>query len=162
MGNLKRFNEEGMVYFVTSVTKNRAVLFRDPKLCRILLITIEYHKTVFDYKVYGYCLMPDHIHLLLQPEGQFNLSFIMRMIKGSFARKVNRLSNQCGSIWQRRFYDEAVRSKEQLYHQLEYMHQNPVAAKLVSSAEEYPFSSFSQYYGSPNLQGDILKIEMPE
>ncbi|MFA5390891.1 MAG: transposase [Candidatus Omnitrophota bacterium] len=85
MGIFKRYFEENAAYFVTTATKDRAPLFRNRKLCRILLITIEYHKTVFDYKIYGYCLMPDHLHAILHPKGNFNLSFIMKMIKGSFA-----------------------------------------------------------------------------
>jgi putative transposase len=159
MGTLKRYFEEGSAYFVTTVTKNRLPLFGDARLCRILLVTIEYHKTIFDYSVYGYCVMPDHLHLILKPEGEFNLSFIMKMIKGSFARKINRLKAQEGSLWQPRFHDEAIRSQEQLLALLEYIHQNPVTAGLVAEASEYPFSSFNQYHGATDAENGILRID---
>ena len=159
MAKLKRYTEEGFAYFVTTVTKERCLLFREDKLCRILLITIEYHKTLLDYFVYGYCLMPDHLHLLLYPKGQFTLTFIMKMIKGSFARKVNKLSGKEGAVWQAGFYDEAIRNERQFDYQLEYIHQNPVSAGLVSEAAQYPFSSFGQYHGLTNPLGDILKVD---
>jgi len=156
---MRRYPEPDVPYFITTVTKDRTPLFQNPRLCRILLVTIEYYKTLFDYVVYGYCLMPDHLHLLLIPQGSFTISFIMKMIKGSFAGKVNKLQGTSGPLWQPRFYDEMVRSEQQLLNQLEYMHQNPVKAELVSSAGEHLFSSFHQYHGLPNPEGRILEVE---
>ncbi|MFZ5802099.1 MAG: REP-associated tyrosine transposase [Candidatus Omnitrophota bacterium] len=160
MGNIKRYFEDHAAYFVTTATKDRAELFRDRKLCRILLVTIEYHKTVFDYKVYGYCLMPDHLHAILHPQGGFNLSFIMKMIKGSFARKINKLNGEEGSLWQKRFYDEMIRNEKQLLNQLEYMHQNPVADGLAKTPGDYPFSSFNQYHKRTDPENQLLQIDL--
>jgi hypothetical protein len=84
----------------------------------------------------------------------------MKMIKGSFARKVNKLNDKAGSIWQSRFYDEIVHSEPQLLKQLEYMHQNPVVANIVQSAEEYAFSSFNQYFGLVNPDSQILEVDL--
>jgi putative transposase len=160
MGNLKRYFEDNAAYFVTTATRDRAPLFRDRKLCRILLVTIEYHKTVFDYKVYGYCIMPDHLHIILHPKSEFNLSFIMKMIKGSFARKINKLNGKEGSLWQRRFYDEIIRNEKQLLNQLEYMHQNPVLGGLAKTAADYPFSSFHHYHKRADPENQLLQIDL--
>ncbi len=161
MGNLRRYFEENGAYFVTTVTKRREALFNDPKLCRVLLITIEYYKMIFDYKVYGYCLMPDHLHLILVPSRRFNLSFILKMIKGTFTRKVNKLDAKDGSLWQRRFYEEVIRDERQLLHQLDYIHMNPVVGGIVPTAKDFPYSSFSQYHGFSNPVGEILQIDNP-
>ena len=159
MRNVKRYFEEGIPYFVTTVTYERRPLFQNPKLCRILLITIEYHKTIFDYLVYGYCIMPDHLHIILKPTGEFTLSYIMKMIKGSFARKINRLKGKKGSLWQAGYYDEGIRSNRQLLIQINYMHQNPVVSGLVKSAREYPYSSFLQYHKLAAPESQILQID---
>ena len=156
---IKRYFEENRAYFATTITKDRKQLFRNEKLSKILLMTVEYYKIILDYAVYGYCLMPDHFHVIIHPKGEFTLSFIMKMIKGSFARKMNKLKQGRGSLWQQGFYDEMIRDERQLLKQLEYIHQNPVAANLVESADKYPYSSFSQYYGTPNLMGHILEID---
>ena len=159
MSGIRRYFEEGAVYFITTVTRDRKTVFRDRKYCRILLITVEYYKIIFDYLILGYCLMPDHFHLILKPGPKFNVGVIMKMVKGSFSRKVNKLESRQGSLWQPRYYDEVIRDEKQLTAQLRYMHQNPVAAGLVSSAEKYVFSSHNQYENIPNPDGSILEID---
>ena len=159
MANFKRYFEEAAAYSVTTVTKERKPLFVDRKLCRILLVNIEYHKTIFDYMVLGYCLMPDHLHLILRPGNRFNLSYVMQMIKGGFARKVNKLNETHGSIWQRRYYDQVVRNENQLINYLDYIHYNPVAAGLVSEPSEYLFSSFAQYHNLQDSERSVLAID---
>jgi putative transposase len=156
---MRRYYEHNVPYFVTTVTNDRAPLFKSERLCRILLVTIEYHKTIFDFSVQGYCVMPDHVHLILTCFGKFNLSYIMKMIKGSFARKVNKLNNKEGSCWQQRFYDEAIRNEAQLFNQLDYIHMNPVKAGLVNDPIDYPFSSFRQYQKDGNPNSPVLEIE---
>jgi REP element-mobilizing transposase RayT len=79
MGNIKRYFEAEKSYFVTAVTQERRSIFADEKICRILLITIEYFKLILDYKIYAYCIMPNHLHLILHPCGKYELSYIMQL-----------------------------------------------------------------------------------
>ena len=111
MGRMRRHFEKGYSYFVTTVAQERRSIFTDEKMCKLLLISIEYFKLILDYKIYAYCIMPDHLHLILHPCGKYELSYIMQMIKGSFARKFNKMSNLTGHVWQKRFYDEAIRDE---------------------------------------------------
>ena len=162
MSSMRRHYESGLAYFATTVTCERREVFKDPKMCRILLVTLEYYKTIFDYQVYGYCVMPDHLHIIIRPTERYDLSFIMKMVKGSFTRKINKLQGLKGSIWQSRFYEEAIRSNAQLMNQLGYIHENPVTSNLAPSAGEYEFSSYKQYfYPSDNAQS-ILEVDKPE
>ena len=159
MSNIKRYFEEGRPYFITTVTRSRKQIFTDQKLCRIFLITVEYYKIILDYRVHGYCVMPDHVHLLLTPAAQFSLSFIMKMIKGSFARKINKLKSEQGKVWQKSFYDSMIRNERQFMHQMNYIHQNPVSAGLVNSRKDYVFSSYHQYTNLPDKAGSLLQVE---
>ena len=124
-------------------------------MCRVLLITLAYYKTIFDYEVYGYCVMPDHLHAIIRPISKYDLSFIMKMVKGSFARKMNRLAGLQGSMWQSGFYEDAIRSDEQLTTQLNYIHGNPVKGNLAPSVEKYEFSSYRQYF-NPEEKGEVI------
>lgn len=146
MGNIKRYFEKEHSYFVTTITHERYPIFTDEKMCRILLISIEYFKLILDYKIYAYCIMPDHLHLILHPCGKYELSYIMQMIKGGFARKVNKINGSVGKIWQKRFYDEAIRDDFMLMRKMEYIHNNPLRKGLVISLEEYKYSSYSFYF----------------
>jgi putative transposase len=159
MGNIKRFYEAKAAYFLTTVTKNRAGIFNEPKNCKILLVTIEYFKLILDYRLYGFCIMPEHLHLLIQPVGKYDFSYIMKMLKGSFARKLNKISGTEGKIWQKGFYDECVLNSYELIKTLEYMHNNPVKANLASSPEEYPYSSYNYYYRTNYSPNPIIEID---
>jgi len=142
---MKRYIKGNYVYYVTSVTKNRKPIFRDPVYARYLLSCIAYFHFVLDFKLVGYVIMPDHFHLLIQASKNC-ISRIMKLIKGNFARRYNELLEQKGSIWQRRFYDNVLRDKKQIQKKLIYMHRNPIVKGMVDKPEEYEFSSYQQYY----------------
>ena len=103
MRNIKRYYEEGCAYFITTKTHNNLPLFNEEKNCKILLVALEFLKLVLDYKIFAYCLMPDHLHIILQTMGRHNLSYVMKMIKGSFPSKINKIGNTTGKIWQKSF-----------------------------------------------------------
>jgi putative transposase len=147
MGNIKRHFETGYPYFVTTIVRERRPIFSDEKTCRILLTTIEHFKLILGYKIYAYCIMPDHLHLIVHPCGKYELSYIMQMIKGSFAREFNKINNSSGNIWQKRFYDEGIRDTKMLMQKIEYVHNNPIRENLVISLENYAYSSYHHYFG---------------
>jgi REP element-mobilizing transposase RayT len=89
-------------------------------------------------------VMPEHVHLLLTPlrdsEGwPIPLSKILKRIKGTAARSVNRLLGTEGPVWQEESFDHVLRSDESLEEKLEYIRQNPVRRGLVKTPEEYPW-----------------------
>ena len=106
--------------------------------------------------------MPDHLHLVIHPVGIYNFSYIMKMIKGSFTRKINKANGKTGKIWQKGFYDEYIRDELHLLRVLEYMHNNPVKAGLVTTAEEYSFSSYNHYFQTAYQANPIIEIDKPE
>ena len=161
MGNIKRYYENNGAYFLTTVTKNRIEIFKDPNCCKILLVTIEYFKLILDYRLYGFCIMPEHLHLLIHPFGKYNFSYIMKMIKGSFASKFNKIRGRQGKIWQKGFYDECILDSIKLINKLDYIHNNPVRAILVTSPEEYLYSSYNHYIKSTSSQYHIIEIDAP-
>jgi putative transposase len=161
MGNIKRFYETNAAYFITTRTENNVAVFDDPKNCKILLVTLEYFKLVLDYHLYGFCIMPDHLHLVIHPIGMYNFSYVMKMIKGSFTRKLNKTNGKTGKIWQKGFYDEYIKNELHLLNVLEYMHNNPVKARLVMDPEEYPFSSYNHYLQTAYQPNQIIEIDKP-
>ncbi len=156
------------MHFVTNVTYKRKDIFHNISSCRFMLMCLGYHRYMMDFNLFGYVIMPDHFHLLIQPTSdKNNLSKIMQHIKGNFARKYNELidNNKKGRrhlsavyktgtnvsnykpVWQEGFYDTAMRNEKQIFSWLEYMHWNPVKNGLVAHPKEYEFSSYHQYFG---------------
>ena len=159
MGNIKRYYVDNAAYFLTTVTEGRIKIFLDPLHCKILLVTIEYYKLILDYKLYGFCIMQDHLHMVIQPVGRYTFSYIMQMIKGTFSRKLNKLHNWKENVWQKGFYDECICDTVELVKKLEYMHNNPVKANYVTSAEEYPYSSYNPYFKTDFTLNSIIEID---
>jgi len=95
---------------------------------------------------YGFLLpafvfMPNHAHFVVVPASKFTLSQTMRIIKGGIARSVNVALNRRGAVWQDGFRDDAPKTVDELHAYINYIEQNPVRARLVGSADAYPFSS---------------------
>ena len=147
MNLLRRYYEPGAVYGITSVTLDRRALFFDQLACRFLLVCIEYNKYIYSFRFYGFVIMPEHLHCIIQPAPGTTISEIMKHIKGDFARKFNIMRKSSGSLWQKSFFDEVIRGRRHLINMIEYMHNNPVRAGLVAVPEDYEFSSYHYYYG---------------
>ena len=162
MSNIKRYIEEGAIYFVTSVTHKRKPIFKEERFANLLLATIEYFKYYLEYVVYGYVVMFDHFHILIQPSEKYNISKVMNYIKGNFVRRYNEIIGRAPlrvpypgeysqnfnyPVWQKRFYDEIIRNEEDFYNKIEYMHNNPVKSQIVENPKDYRFSSYHQYNG---------------
>ncbi len=96
------------------------------------------------YLLHAVVVMPEHVHLLLSPlldeEGwSCGLPAILKLIKGSSARSVNKLLGSGGSVWQEESFDHLLRSQESLEEKLEYIRQNPVRRGLAKKPEDYPW-----------------------
>lgn len=139
MTNIRRYPLNGSPVFVTAVTINRQPLLRSVQNKQLLLDIIRTVQEIHAFKMLGYVLMDDHIHLLLRPDHD-ELSKIMQSIKLRFAR-------QCmfQRAWQPRFWDHIIRNQHDLNRHLDYIHYNPVKHGMVKAPSQYAFSSFNAY-----------------
>jgi len=141
MPGFRRYVETDHCYFITTATYRRRPLFADRRLCRILEGNLRFYRDRMRFGLHGYVIMPDHVHLLVTPQQTETISDIMRNFKSYTAREIREAVHVQGPIWQRRFHDRAIRSEDQFLSALEYIHLNPVKARLVQSAVAYEFSS---------------------
>lgn len=143
--SLKRYAEDNVAYFVTSITHERNSVFFDRGAAELLLNIVLYNKFTCNYRVFGFVIMPDHFHMLIQPNGDMELSAIIRKIKGNFTRFYNMYTGKPRPLWQKSFYDRGIRGRLDLINTLTYMHNNPVTRGLISDPMGYEFSSCSYY-----------------
>ncbi len=101
-------------------------------------------KAVSEYKLFAYCLMGNHIHLLIKEEKEL-LEQIFKRIGGKFVYWYNIKYQRIGHLFQDRFKSEPVEDDAYLFTVLRYIHQNPVKAKLCEKIEDYKFSSYKEY-----------------
>ncbi len=98
------------------------------------------------FKVLGYSLMPDHIHLILLIPADVGMSQQVKRVKGATARKLNYILGRKGSFWQEGFYDHVIGNREELRDKLKYLHRNALRKNLVKEIGHYEFSSYRDYH----------------
>ena len=132
-----RFSQSSYVYSVTTVTMGRAPLFSDIRCGRLVVAEMRrlHDETVLESL--AWVLMPDHLHWLFQLGETANLSGAMKLFKARSARTLNQYLHKSGSIWQKAYYDHALRHDEDLRTTADYIIANPVRAGLVSNIGEY-------------------------
>ena len=138
---IKRFNLEAHIHFVTSKTKNATQIFSNKNVAQLFVSTLLNCRKRYKFLLFGFVVMPDHFHALIQPDKDYSISQVMQKIKSLFAYEYRKVSKTNGSIWQKSFYDFVLNSGKKLIEKINYVHYNPVRKGMVSSPEEYPFSS---------------------
>jgi putative transposase len=108
--------------------------------------------------VYAYCLMDNHVHLLIKVVSD-GLATIMKRINTSYAYYFNQKYQRVGHLFQDRFKSEPVEDEKYLLAAIRYIHNNPVRAKLVEKAEHYKWSSFSIYLDPDMLEAKMVDTE---
>lgn len=132
------------IYHVMLRGINKQQIFEDEEDCEKFLWTLKETKAVSEYKLFAYCLMGNHIHLLIKEEKE-PLEQIFKRIGGKFVYWYNIKYQRVGHLFQDRFKSEPVEDDAYLFTVLRYIHQNPTRAKLCENVEDYKFSSYNEY-----------------
>lgn len=138
------------IYLVTTNVRLRTPFFRHEHLAKLMEQSIWWRRKC-QYVVYAYVVMPDHLHLLLQPM-RGNISQILQSLKLHSSLEINRCLNKHSDEsafvamggygmfrWQKGFYDHVITDDQDLINHVEYIRYNPVKAGLVEQPENYPF-----------------------
>lgn len=88
------------------------------------------------YRLFAWVVMPNHVHTLIEPLPEFTLSSILHSWKRHTAKEINRLLGREGPLWQREYFDRAIRDERHFDYTVAYIHHNPVKAGLVRVAHE--------------------------
>jgi len=144
------------------------VWLKDERIANVVQKSLH-HRDGEQFDLIAYTIMPNHIHLVFIPVerdssrssqtknkelSDINVALqkpvvtrIMRLLKGSTARKANEILNRTGQFWQHESYDHVIRNKEELHKTVNYILQNPVKAGLCESSDEWKWN----YYNSKFL-----------
>ena len=139
-----RKQSETGIYHVMLRGIDRQLIFEDSEDYIRFLDIVEECREVCNFQLYAYCLMGNHVHLLMKVQDE-GLETIFKRIGGRYVYYYNVKYQRVGHLFQDRFKSEPVDNNEYFLTVLRYIHQNPVKAKLCSKVEEYPFSSFAEY-----------------
>jgi putative transposase len=165
MSNLRHFDNLGTVRFVTFSCYRRLPGFIDEKSKGLFIRHLEMAREKHKFKLFGYVIMPEHVHLVILPGEDTKLGLLIREIKSKMAREyfseISTYGEQKKHIfWQKRCYDHNCRTRETVIEKIEYCHKNPVVRGLVDSPDKWEYSSYNFYSGKINVPIIMDKLEI--
>lgn len=147
----------GATYHITARGNRRASIFYDNKDFQHYLDLILLCKEQFPFSLHAYCLMPNHIHLLLETKDH-SPSIIIKFVHSQYAINFNKRHDLSGHVFQGRYYANLVRTTTYFLESSRYIHLNPLEAEMVEKPEAYNWSSYSAYMDKKK-NGPILETE---
>jgi REP element-mobilizing transposase RayT len=147
---LPHYQKAGRTIFLTFCKTNRTAFTPE---ARDAILHHCLHDHTKRYDLHAAIVMPDHVHLLLRPlrdekSWPYSLPIILKQLKGTSARSVNKLEGSCGPVWKEESFDHVLRSQESFEEKLEYLRQNPVRRGLVKKPEDYKWLWVEQSAGN--------------
>ncbi|KTD35424.1 Transposase IS200 like protein [Legionella moravica] len=158
MVTFRRDYTPGGTYFFTLVLNNRKSQLLTSQI-NLLGEAFRKVKQKYPFCTEAIVVLPDHIHTVWKlPDNDFNYSLRWHQIKSNFTKSlikehVKIIKDQRGeySLWQRRFWEHRIRDESDLQSHIDYIHFNPVKHGYVTSAKEWPYSSFHRYVQNGTL-----------
>jgi len=132
------------IYHVILRGNNKQNIFEDEEDREFFLKKLTMYKERCGIEIYAYCLMDNHVHLLIK-EGDLGISDVMKRLASSYAYWFNRKYGRIGHLYQERFKSEPVENERYFLAVIRYIHNNPVKAGMVKKCEDYAYSSYMDY-----------------
>jgi len=169
MPKLKHFDNFNTARFITFSCYHRYQLMVDDGTRLIFLSHLKSICKNYNIDIYGYVIMPEHIHLVVYPRVEVSIGKVIGQLKSKSAREILlQLRRENSSLlsrltigektyfWQKRCYDHNCRTPETVLEKINYCHKNPVTRRLVDEPKEWKWSSYRWYEGMDNI---VLEID---
>ena len=153
--NYRRAHIENSKIFITIVTsKRRPILIKN---IDILRNSFKQTKEKIEFVIDAIVVLPDHLHMIIQPKENKTYPEIIKRIKVNFSLNIDttkidnyeesesRKSKSEKDIWQRRYWEHTITDERDLCSLIDYIHYNPVKHGLVKQAKEWKYSTFEKY-----------------
>lgn len=153
---------DGYVYHILNRGNNKQQIFHKSGDYDSFIRLIGHAKKRHMLKIFGYCLLPNHFHMIVRPPRAECLSSFMRWLLTSHVRRYHSHYKTSGHLWQGRYKSFIIQEDEHFITVLRYVERNPLSANLVSSGEDWPWSSLRENLGS-SVQSlvDPPPVELP-
>lgn len=160
---------ENALYYVTSKGDSGRSIFKDDEDYKTFLELLERYKAQHKFKLFAYCLLPDHFHLLMELAAQKEqmykmggLSRIMHDLNSSYTKYFNGKYARKGHLFRERYKAALIEKEPYLLKLSAYIHLNPFRMNLASHPRQYPYSSYASYITRDVLPGAAVKEEKEE
>ena len=158
MARRPRLFAPGLLYHVIVRGNQRQKTFLNNQDCQAYLERLGRYRRKYNYSIYAYCLMPNHVHLLVESSDQ-SLAKFMQGLQQSYSQYFNVRHRKVGHVFQGRYKAIICERDEYLLELIRYIHLNPVRARIVRKPERYRYSGHRVYLGGkPTEVLDPIKV----
>ncbi len=147
MSRVARLIIDNTPYHIMVRGNQKQVTFTEEADFLKYLELLKHYKRKHRFKLYGYCLMPNHIHLILDIEKGSDLAKIMQGLNQTYAIWFNEKYKKVGHLWQGRYKSMLIQKNKYMLECIEYVEFNPIRANISKSPFEYPWSSWQERLG---------------
>ena len=144
MPRSKRVLLDNACYHILNRGNQKQNIFLEELDYEKYLEILKHYKNKYNFKLYAYCLMPNHIHLIIDVKKTNNLAKIMQGITQTYTVWFNNKYNKAGRLWQGRFKSMLIQQDKYLIDCLRYIELNPIRANIASSPTDYSWSSWKE------------------
>ncbi len=184
MSTRYKFSTEANLHFVSFATVGWVDVFTRPAYCELLTNSLQHCIQHKGLRLYGWCIMPSHVHLVFAMQAPYEPSAFLRDFKRHTSEQMHKairhlpgesrrewmlpLFQQAGTansnnrgwqFWQQDNHPIALYTEKVAWQKLRYLHQNPVAARFVDRAEDWVWSSARDYCGLEGAVKGLLLLE---
>jgi putative transposase len=146
----------GATYHVTARANRQEMIFYCEAMKALFLATIKRAKKKYRFQVHNFCIMGNHIHLIIRPEEGESLSLIMQWILSVFAMAWNRKHHTTGHVWGERFFSKILNSRGEYLKTFRYVTDNPAEAQLTGRIDEWEFGGLWHFIrGIRDILGEL-------
>ena len=132
--------QQGAVYHVVARTNRGEFILDSDRMKNLFISILMEGKKKYPFKLKHFCIMSNHVHLLIEPRPETSLSQLMQWVLSVFARRFNIITKQYGHVWYDRFKSKIIQNFRQFLKTFNYISMNPVKAGMCRDIGEYPFS----------------------
>ena len=133
---------------------NKEYIFNnDVYIQKYRTLMLKYEKE-FGVKILAYCIMNNHVHILLYTKDTMQMSLYMHSINTKYAQFYNKSKKRVGYVFKNRFLSQPIYNRTYLLRCLAYIHNNPVNAHIVRSCKDYKYSSYNDYINNRGIASE--------
>lgn len=144
-------------YHILARGNNRQVIFHDCGDYRFYLESAAEYKRKWSWKLHHFCLMPNHVHLLVSAEEFRHLPKFMQGLSQCYEKYYRKRYSHSGHLWQGRYKSIPIEQESYLLECARYVERNPVRAKMVDEPNQYAWSSYRIY--AEGLASDLVDLD---
>ncbi|MFH0763260.1 MAG: transposase [Candidatus Omnitrophota bacterium] len=142
MSRATRLTFDNASYHIMVRGNQRQVTFIEKDDFLKYLELLKHYKRRYNFRLYGYCLMPNHVHLIVEVKKALILSKLMQGLNQTYTIWFNKKYKKVGHLWQGRYKSKVIEKNQYLLGCLEYVELNPIRANISKSPFDYPWSSW--------------------